>query len=693
MASVETKLIISGDATGAKKAFREVGGTVDQVKGKVSSFVAAYKVALASLAAGVAVGMAGMAVAIKAATKAAMEQETAETKLKGALLATGTYTEKLNKSWLTYANELQEVTMYGDDATISAMGMIQQFGKLNDEQMKKLIPNVMDLSTALGIDLNAAAQLVGKTLGGTTNMLARYGVQVDMSGTQSEKLASLTDALTAKFGGQAALMRGTFSGALFGVKNAYGEIIEELGNLIIKSDNSVPSLKKLENAFLRLSSFIGRNRDAMRNLGITIGVLLTGTAGILALGLALPPLIKGFGALKTAIMGVRAAMIAIPFAAITVSIAAMTTAVYGLANAWITTQNEQAKATNKQITTGEIWDKRAKQLQKLKKNMFGVKAATTACWRQMQKWGLTGEQWNIKTIADVDKIITQFKKAGKAAKKVYAERPKIQPPVIPAIATVTGGAGIEKAGKAAKISKQKVDTKKKEADRISEIDKKSEEEHDKAMQKEIAWMKTAVKANETMNKKIADDEENRLKISAAKWEGYGNIIETSMLQAYETARKSGESFFSAFGKALGKAIKQYILAEQIKIIATQVTELAKAFIMAPLTFGTTLAAAAPIIASSAAGIAALEALVPNMAQGGIVKAREGGTIVRIGEAGRDEAIVPLGSSNYGSNTYNIYVSEKIDLALVTEAVLRGDPKAIGLSKAITRRGNLLAREA
>lgn len=37
--------------------------------------------------------------------------------------------------------------------------------------------------------------------------------------------------------------------------------------------------------------------------------------------------------------------------------------------------------------------------------------------------------------------------------------------------------------------------------------------------------------------------------------------------------------------------------------------------------------------------------VPQMARGGIVRARSGGTLVNVGEAGRDEAIVPLGQSS------------------------------------------------
>jgi hypothetical protein len=44
------------------------------------------------------------------------------------------------------------------------------------------------------------------------------------------------------------------------------------------------------------------------------------------------------------------------------------------------------------------------------------------------------------------------------------------------------------------------------------------------------------------------------------------------------------------------------------------------------------------------GLGALSNVVPGLADGGIVKARPGGTLALIGEGGRDEAVVPLGRS-------------------------------------------------
>lgn len=76
-----------------------------------------------------------------------------------------------------------------------------------------------------------------------------------------------------------------------------------------------------------------------------------------------------------------------------------------------------------------------------------------------------------------------------------------------------------------------------------------------------------------------------------------------------------------------------------EILATKIAEVAKATAQAPLSFGATLLAIAPIVAAYAAGMALLRSI--QFADGGMVKATNGGIFANIGEAGKDEAVVPL----------------------------------------------------
>ncbi|CAB4166846.1 hypothetical protein UFOVP1383_37 [uncultured Caudovirales phage] len=61
-------------------------------------------------------------------------------------------------------------------------------------------------------------------------------------------------------------------------------------------------------------------------------------------------------------------------------------------------------------------------------------------------------------------------------------------------------------------------------------------------------------------------------------------------------------------------------------------------------------------------------MIPRLADGGIVRARPGGTLAVIGEGGRDEAVVPLDGRSLGGNTYRITVNA-LDARGAADAVL------------------------
>jgi len=69
------------------------------------------------------------------------------------------------------------------------------------------------------------------------------------------------------------------------------------------------------------------------------------------------------------------------------------------------------------------------------------------------------------------------------------------------------------------------------------------------------------------------------------------------------------------------------------------------------------------------GFGALSGLVPGLANGGIVKARPGGTLALIGEGGRDEAVVPLSRAGSALSTgVTINVSGALDPVAVAQQI-------------------------
>ena len=190
---------------------------------------------LVKYAAGITAAIAVVRKMVKVAKdleQAFFKQEKAEARLSSAIRATGKETSISITRMKLLASSLQEVTTFGDEATLSAMAMLQQLADLTQDGLERVTPAVLDFAAAMDIDLQTAATLIGKTLGSSTNALTRYGVEVDMSGTKSEKLAAITQALNDKFGGTAVALGQTAFGAAEKLTNAMGDLKEEMGRVV-----------------------------------------------------------------------------------------------------------------------------------------------------------------------------------------------------------------------------------------------------------------------------------------------------------------------------------------------------------------------------------------------------------------------------------------------------------------------------
>lgn len=155
------------------------------------------------------------------------EQELAVNKLNQSMVQQGIYSKELSKEYQSMASELQKVTTFGDEATIAAISQLQAY--LGQKKVtKELTAATQDFAAGMGIDLKNAADLIGKTLSSSTNALTRYGIEIDVNATKQEKMAQITKALNARFGGQAEAAADGM-GAVIQLKNAFGDFMEVVG--------------------------------------------------------------------------------------------------------------------------------------------------------------------------------------------------------------------------------------------------------------------------------------------------------------------------------------------------------------------------------------------------------------------------------------------------------------------------------
>jgi cell division protein FtsB len=240
-----------------------------------------------------------------ASVKAFDEQIKAETKLRNALDNSAEAFEVLKKQ----AQDLQKVTLFGDEATIEAQAMLATLG-LTSEQIQMIMPGVQDFATMFKMDLAAAATLVGKSVGTTTDALARYmktGLEPTM--TQQERAIRLTDKFSESMANAAKTIATEGLGPLEQLRNELGDVVlEEFGRIILEFID--PLTKGLQ----KLSKAIGSLTDEQKKNIVQYGAILAAAGPVLILFGSLVTTISTLIPLFTAIAG-GVSLAAAPFIA------------------------------------------------------------------------------------------------------------------------------------------------------------------------------------------------------------------------------------------------------------------------------------------------------------------------------------------------------------------------------------------
>lgn len=213
-----------------------------------------------ALALGIA-GAAFVAFGRKALQAFAVQQE-AETALRAALEATGKVGAAAFDAIAKSAANLQKQTTHADEAIIEATGSLTLLAtRLGADELVRAQRAIVGIAdTFLKGDVNNAAQLLGKTLGSTTNALTRYGIQVDVNASQSEKLNQVL-AQTANMFEVSKARADTLNGRITQLKNAWGDFLEVVGQ----------SGSALQGFVEGVTRFVQKLTDAAQtNLGETV---------------------------------------------------------------------------------------------------------------------------------------------------------------------------------------------------------------------------------------------------------------------------------------------------------------------------------------------------------------------------------------------------------------------------------------
>lgn len=234
VAEAERKLL----AVRGQLAAEPRGGKIQASFGEAASSIPGVRGIMAALngsAMAVAAGLGAVGAAAGVAVSSIKEfagAETAVAKLDAALGNSGLLNGKYRVELQQFAGEMQQRTGIADESWMEVFTTLTKFGadRSNIRQYTKAVEN---LAGMLGGDLATAAFLFGKAMQGSTEMLGRYGIQVDSAKSDTEKLDDVMRQLAARGAGQLEAQGNTLEGNTRKIALAWGDVKEGIGQAIV----------------------------------------------------------------------------------------------------------------------------------------------------------------------------------------------------------------------------------------------------------------------------------------------------------------------------------------------------------------------------------------------------------------------------------------------------------------------------
>lgn len=195
---------------------------------------------------------------LKDSIKEAAESEKVEAALAAALDTTGKSASMSAKHFNDYAGQLQDLSIYDDEAIKGAQTLLIQLTNLDQKGLDAATRGSIGLASVLKVDLQSASQVVTKAMEGNFQTLGRYGIKVRETGTLEEKRADLLAKLEV-FYKRAEAETDAYAGAMAQLKNSYHDTQEQIGNAVVKSEGFKDIIVLLKTAIQDFGTMLSKD--------------------------------------------------------------------------------------------------------------------------------------------------------------------------------------------------------------------------------------------------------------------------------------------------------------------------------------------------------------------------------------------------------------------------------------------------
>ena len=222
------QILIDADAKGAQRELEKVGRTAEKELGKVEGSLDRASKRMITFGTGMVVAGAVVAGGLFKAIEASNEAEQQTRKLSNSIQNSSNVFSKNASLLQDQAHALQQVTTADGDAIIGMDAFLVSMG-LQETQILKLNPLLVDLSQKAGVDLETAAKAAVKGIDGSAKALKTLGVEIDPARAKAEGFDYVLGQIAKSAGGFAEGEGKTFNGQIAIMKNNLGDIVESVG--------------------------------------------------------------------------------------------------------------------------------------------------------------------------------------------------------------------------------------------------------------------------------------------------------------------------------------------------------------------------------------------------------------------------------------------------------------------------------
>ncbi len=195
--------------------------------------------------------------------KAAQEEESALKSLNFALVSTGRLAKDSVKDFQEFSKVLSQTSGIQDDVIIQNAALLQSLSGLTNDGLKKATQAAVDLAAVTGKDLSTVTNAIAKAANGSTEALAKFGIQVEKGKTEAETFANALDKIQTRFGGAASQQVNTFSGALNKVSISFNDLLKELGKIFTQNAGIKSLFISLADGVNSLAKSVDDNRQSI----------------------------------------------------------------------------------------------------------------------------------------------------------------------------------------------------------------------------------------------------------------------------------------------------------------------------------------------------------------------------------------------------------------------------------------------